>query len=110
MLVDQMFHQRRQGCYELTRIHHADGHVLRVRVYRDSYVLQSSAVVEVLTPQRTWTTLATAPWTQQLHESTPLYAADPTSLASIADGLVERACRILTPPLNGGTAAVAASQ
>jgi hypothetical protein len=109
MIVDETFHQHRQGCYELTRVHHEDGHVLRVRVHRDSYLFQSSAVVEVLTPERTWTVLATAPWTQARHEATPLFTTDPTPLAPIADGLIERARRILTPP-PGGAAAPPTSQ
>jgi hypothetical protein len=109
MIVDETFHQHRQGCYELTRVHHEDGNVLRVRVYRDSYLFQSNAVVEVLIPERTWTVLATALWTPARHEATPLFTTDPTPLAPVADGLIERARRILTPP-PGGAAAPPTSQ
>jgi hypothetical protein len=90
MIVDETFYERRQGCYELTRVHHVDGNTVRIRVYRDFYGFQSHAVAEVLTPDRTWTTLATPPWTQW-HESTPLVAADATSLTPVADSLLERA-------------------
>jgi hypothetical protein len=45
VIIDETFHQSRQGCYQLTRVHHVDGHVLRIRVSRDSYDFQSSAVV-----------------------------------------------------------------
>ena len=97
MIADETFHSSRQGCYELTRVYHVDGHVLRVRVHRDSYGFQSHAVAEVLTPHRTWTVVATAPWTEW-HKATPLYTADATPLTPIADRLIERARRILTPP------------
>ncbi|MCZ7421156.1 hypothetical protein O7605_16760 [Verrucosispora sp. WMMA2121] len=50
MIVDEVFHQGGPGSYELTRVHHTDGYVLRVRVYRDSYAKQRTAVAEVLTP------------------------------------------------------------
>jgi hypothetical protein len=109
VIIDETFHQSRQGCYQLTRVHHVDGHVLRIRVSRDSYDFQSSAVVEVLTPQRTWTVLATTPSTEW-HESTPLYAADPAPLEPIADRLVDRARRILTPPPDDSAAPPAAAR
>lgn len=95
MIVDETFHQSSPGCYELARIHHHDGHVLRVRICRDSYRAQSSAVVEVLTPQYTWTALATTP-APTWHDRTRGSAADLALLASIADDLVDRVHRILT--------------
>jgi hypothetical protein len=48
--------------------------------------------------------LATTGWTQQQHAATPLFAADPVPLAPIADRLVGRARRILTPPPNATAA------
>ncbi|HEX8629367.1 MAG TPA: hypothetical protein VF755_14470 [Catenuloplanes sp.] len=62
MIIDETFYQEhRLGNYDLTRVHHIDGHVLRVRIRRDSYGFQSYALVEVLTPARTWTVLAQTP-------------------------------------------------
>jgi hypothetical protein len=94
--IDETFHQRRLGCYGLTRVHHLDGQVLRVRVCRGAYLFQSHAAVEVLTPHRTWTELATAPPTDW-HPDRPLHAADGTAQAAVAGRLVERARRILDP-------------
>jgi hypothetical protein len=50
MIIDETFYEERQGCYELTRVHHVDGNTVRVRVYRDFYGFQRHAVAEVLTP------------------------------------------------------------
>ncbi|GEM_PF-7112854 len=61
MLVDETFDPSGSGCYELTRVHHTDGHILRVRVRRDAYAQQSHTVAEVLTEAKTWTVLATSP-------------------------------------------------
>jgi hypothetical protein len=97
VIIDEMFSQSRQGCYRLTRVHHVDGHTIQIRVYRDFYGSQSHAVAEVLTTDRTWTTVADTPWTQW-HGSTPQFAADPTILIPVADSLLKRARRILTPP------------
>jgi hypothetical protein len=63
----------------------------------------------VLTAQRTWTVLATTPPTEW-HESTPLYAADPAPLEPIANRLVDRARRILTPPPDDSAAPPAAAR
>ncbi|MGC9668474.1 hypothetical protein ACNTMW_18200 [Planosporangium sp. 12N6] len=95
--VDETFHPKRYGCYELTRVYHVDGHVLRVWIYRDFYDFQSHAVAEVLTPQHTWAVVATAPWTQW-HHTTPSATADAAPLTSVADDLLRRARRILNPP------------
>jgi hypothetical protein len=97
VLVDETFHTSRYGCYELTRAYHVDGHVLRVRVYRDFYARQSYAVAEILTPQHTWTVVATAPGTQW-HHTTPSITPDASPLTPVADDLLRRASRILTPP------------
>jgi hypothetical protein len=96
VIVDETFHSSRYGCYHLTRVYHVDGHVLRVRVSRDFYDLQSHAVAEVLTPQRTWTVVASAPFTEW-HRATPATTATAAPLTPIADQLLARARRILTP-------------
>lgn len=93
MLIDESFDLGRQS-YTLTRIHHLDGHVLRVEVKRDFYGFQSYATVAVLTPQQTWTVLASTPpdgW----HDRTPTKATHAGCLSPIADGLVARGQRIL---------------
>ncbi|MFF0172905.1 hypothetical protein [Micromonospora profundi] len=93
MIVDEVFHQSGHGTYELTRVHHSDGYVLRVRVYRDSYAKQSTAVAEVLTPLLTWTIIASSPgggW----HRTTP----DAAPLIPVADEVLQRARRILPVP------------
>ncbi len=94
MIVDETFDPSRSGCYELTRVHHADGHILRVRVRRDAYPQQSSAVVEVLTSAKTWTVLTATPpaaW----HAGTPYDAATGAPLHPIAERLLVRARAIL---------------
>jgi hypothetical protein len=96
VIIDETFHQEYQlGNYDLTRVHHTDGHVLRVRIHRDFYGFQSYALVEVFTPGLTWTVLAKTPWTDW-HEASPMQATDATPLTPIADRLIERARRILT--------------
>lgn len=94
--ADRAFHHSRYGCYQLTRVHHVDGYVLRIRVYRDSYGFQSDAVAEVLTPQRTWTEVATESWTRWYHTTTA--EAVEAALTPVADNLLRRARRILHPP------------
>jgi hypothetical protein len=96
MLIDETFHDKSYGCFELTRVHHVDANTVRIRVYRDFYDFQSHAVAEVLTPEHAWTTIATSPWTQW-HASTSTAAAE-ASLAPISDSLLERARRILGGP------------
>lgn len=97
MIVDNVFHQGSPGCYELTRVHHTDGYVLRVRVYRDSYAKQSTAVAEVLTPLFTWTIIASSPG-HSWHRTTPTTAANAGTLIPVADELLRRARRILPVP------------
>lgn len=97
MIVDNVFHQCGPGCYELTRVHHTDGYVLRVRVYRDSYAKQSTAVAEVLTPLFTWTIIASSPG-HSWHRTTPTTAPDAAPLIPVADEVLQRARRILPVP------------
>jgi hypothetical protein len=97
VIVDELFHQGGHGSYELTRVHHIDGYVLRIRVYRDSYAKQSTAVAEVLTPLFTWTIIASSPG-HSWHHSTPTTPPDATPLTPIADDLLQRARRILPVP------------
>ncbi|MEU2661441.1 hypothetical protein [Micromonospora sp. NPDC007220] len=97
MIVDEVFHQGGHGTYELTRVHHTDGYVLRVRVCRDSYATQSTAVAEVLTPLSTWTAIASSPgggW----HRTTPTASPDAAPLVPVADEVLQRARRILPVP------------
>jgi hypothetical protein len=94
MIVDDSFGIYNQG-YELTRICHDSGHILRVRIRRDSHEPQSWAVVEVLNPALTWTGLATAP-PSTWHEHTPYRSRNPQPLVPIAVELVNRARAILT--------------
>ncbi|MFV2019408.1 hypothetical protein [Micromonospora sp. LOL_023] len=61
MIVDKSFDADELSRYILTRVHHVDGQVLRARTRRDHAVYQRAAVVEVLTPNLTWTTLAIEP-------------------------------------------------
>ncbi|WP_435204968.1 hypothetical protein [Micromonospora sp. bgisy143] len=97
MIVDEVFQQGGHGNYELARVQHADGYVLRVRVHRDSYAKQSTAVAEVLTPLLTWTIIASSPggdW----HRKTPATSSDTTPLIPVADEVLQRARRILPVP------------
>jgi hypothetical protein len=95
MLVDSSFNSIEDGTYALTEIHHTDtGHTIRVQVHRDSYRAQSYARVEVLTPDLTWTTLATTP-AGDWHPATPYLGATQAALQPTADALVSRAGRIL---------------
>ncbi|MBB5110471.1 hypothetical protein FHU28_000310 [Micromonospora echinospora] len=97
MIVDEVFHQGGPGSYELTRVHHTDGYVLRVQVYRDSYAKQSTAVAEVLTPLFTWTIIASSPG-HSWHRTTPTTAPNAGTLIPVADEVLQRARRILPVP------------
>ncbi|MFY1673979.1 hypothetical protein ACN27G_29170 [Plantactinospora sp. WMMB334] len=71
-----------------------------MRIRRDHAVYQCVAVVEVLTPNLTWTTLATEPratW----YPGTPEYA-DGVPLTDVADQLLARARTILAGLPNPG--------
>jgi hypothetical protein len=97
MLVDSSFDSIDHGKYALTEIHHTDtGHTIRVQVHRDSYLSQTYAHVQVLTPDLAWTTLATAPVTDW-YPATPYLGATPAALQPVADALTGRAGRILAP-------------
>ena len=96
MLADESFGTTSQG-YILTRIHHVNGLTIRIRIHRDSFQYQSSAVAEVLTPALTWTRVAEHP-PSQWHAATPnsvgtLHAP----LHGIAEQLLERALVIRRP-------------
>ena len=86
--------------YRLTQTHQIDGHAVRVRVHRDFYPHQSWATAEVLTPQLTWTELATTP-ASDWHPSTPATVGTASSdgpdyLRPVADHLTQRAQRLLS--------------
>ena len=95
MLVDESFGTTRDGCYELTRVHHHNDRVIRIRIHRDSYAHQSSAVAEVLTPELTWTELAHVLPTHW-HHTTPYRTGNPAPLEPLAEQLLTRAVAILT--------------
>jgi hypothetical protein len=95
VLVDESFGVTSDGCYQLTRVHHHDSRVIRIRIRRDFYSHQSSAVAEVLTPELTWTELAhllPVHW----HHATPYRTGNPEPLEPLADQLLTRALAILT--------------
>lgn len=94
MLVDESFGFTRQGCYDLTQVHHHGGRTLQVRIRRDSYAHQSSAYVAVLTPELTWTEVASihpSAW----HAATPLFTDTAAPLNTLAADLLNRAVKIL---------------
>jgi hypothetical protein len=93
IIIDDSFAVTRQG-YQLTRFYLADGRILRVRVYRDTYQLQSWASAQVLTPVLTWTDLTDAP-AARWHPATPTTAPDEAPLAPVADALADRATALL---------------
>ncbi|WP_233513952.1 hypothetical protein [Micromonospora craterilacus] len=94
-VVDRSFDISNSSHYTLTRVHHIDGHVIRVRVRRDYRTYQSSAVAEVLTPALTWTVLARDPMTA-CHPGTRWSTVKTENvLAAVADKLVARARTIL---------------
>jgi hypothetical protein len=107
VIVDESFHRGRHT-YTLTRIHHHDGHVLRVEVLRNFYEDQSHATVAVLGAQRTWTVLASAP-PSDWHARTTSHATDARQLIPIADQLARRGRRILAATGPDTTTATAAS-
>ena len=93
-LVDRSFGERGQG-YDLTEIRRtAAGHLVRVRIHRDSYLHQSYARVEVLTPAMTWTDLADEP-AAAWHPGTSYRSSTATPLENVAERLFQRAAAIL---------------
>ncbi|MEU6022605.1 hypothetical protein [Micromonospora sp. NPDC047134] len=94
VLVDRSFGVRGQS-YDLSEIRRTGaGHLLRVRIHRDSYPQQSYARVEVLTPAMTWTDLADEP-AAAWHSGTPSRSTTATPLENIAERLFQRAAAIL---------------
>jgi hypothetical protein len=97
VLLDDMFHQRHPGCYQLTRVYRVAGQMLRVRVDRDVHAEQSRAEAHILNPPGGYTTVAATPWTAWW-AATPPSAATGEALHPVAEQLLRRALRILTPP------------
>lgn len=85
--------------YALVQVYRtAAGEKLRVTVVRAFYTRQSYAKVEVLTPARTWTELATEP-PSNWYAGTPLTPTSQTIreiLGDLASNLVNRAVTILS--------------
>jgi hypothetical protein len=96
MLIDTTFRTGYQD-YQLTEIHHIDGHIVRIDIRRDGYPEQSFARVQILAITKQWTTLATAP-VGEWHEHTPgpsRLGGVPPIVRRLATRLRERAERIL---------------
>ncbi|MEU8048441.1 hypothetical protein [Micromonospora haikouensis] len=102
--VERIFGEHRQG-YDLTETRRASGGaLLRVRIHRDAYQHQSYAIVEVLTPAMTWTSMTNEP-ASRWHAGTPYRSTGPAPLESLADRLFARADSILrTQQPTGSTA------
>jgi hypothetical protein len=97
VIVDESFATTAQS-YQLTRIHHVGDYTLRVDIKRDHYLAQSYAVVQVLTPALTWTTLAADPpsnWHQTSPSPYEPTKPGPQALHPLADELARRATTIL---------------
>ncbi len=91
--------------YTLTRVYHLthpDGttHTLRIQVHRDFYPHQSHARASVLATDLTWTSIAhSTPGDWHHHTPNPATrTVGHTHLDPVADELLARAHRILTPP------------
>lgn len=82
----------------ITRTYQVGEYTVRVRIARDSYITQSYAVAEVLTPALTWTNLCEQP-PERFFEHAPMYgpkaAASEGFLLKLADDLARRTARIL---------------
>ncbi len=99
--IDVTFGGTGQG-YAFTRIHRIAGHTVRIRVRRDTYVDQSVAVAEVLTPGMTWTDLVAEP-PNNWHVKGPYWKAgiargEQAALefaTALADTLVHRVAAVL---------------
>lgn len=104
IIVDETFHQSRQDCYELTRVHHFDGHVPVAAGLALQPRLPEPPVAEVLTPQRTHRDGRSQHPIDRVAQAHTAVHADSIPLAPIADRLVER--RILTPKEAAATGSV----
>lgn len=86
---------------KITRTYRLGQYTVRVRVARDSYMTQSYAVAEVLTPALTWTNLCEQP-PENFFEHAPTHgpkaAASQELLLKLADDLARRGARILRVP------------
>lgn len=87
-LLDESSGATAQG-WSLTRIYRVGGDTVRIRVVRDHYEHQSLALAEVLSTDRTWTHLLSAP-PSRWHQS--VRAAE---LHTVADELLGRAVNVL---------------
>jgi hypothetical protein len=104
VLLDDEFYQRQPGRYELTRVYQLAGQVLRVRVHRQPEPEQSRAEAQVLNPTGGFTLVADTP-PADWHPATPTSAQSGEPLYPIAEQLLHRAARILTPPADPATTA-----
>jgi hypothetical protein len=78
-------------------VYRVAGQVLRVRVERDVLPDRSRADAQILNPPGGYTVVADTPWTSW-YAPTPSSAADGEPLHPVAEQLLQRALRILTPP------------
>lgn len=99
MMVDESIDRYDEGCYTLTRIHHVDGHIIRVRIRDDNLPYQALAVAEVLSTSRTWTVLLDEPRTSW-YPAPRDFVGDTTALVAVADRLITRARTVLTIAAN----------
>ena len=86
----------------ITRIWHCGQYTIRARAAHDSYLEQSYAVAEVLTPNLTWTGICETP-AEVFHAEPFARGCKPTpsqdELLELAGQLMRRACRILRVPV-----------
>jgi hypothetical protein len=102
VLVEETFHRHVPGSYELTRVYRLAGQVLRIRVRRDVHPDTSLAQAQVLNPPGGYTAVAETP-VQHWYPATAADARDGAPLEPVAEDLLQRAARILTPPEPTGT-------
>lgn len=85
--------------YHLARVAQTCGRIVRARVHRDYYLHQSTATVEVLADDMTWTNLADAAPDTWVHGTPPpapnLHPV--AELDHVVGELLDRAARILAP-------------
>lgn len=94
IIIDETDHTTARSC-SLTRIAHHDGHLVRIRVSSEYVMsLAVTAVLEILSAQRTWTqVLTTVAVAEQRGHVRPSMTIQ--QLAPVADDLLVRAERIL---------------